>query len=258
MKKIFAIMLVLVSVFSLVACGQKNEESVEDILASIEPTLGAGYDNPEASFDPNYNYHSIPENFEIVSHDECGIAIDKPYVFSIIDDNHRDRYDYYTIIYREDGAADIYINDVYFYTTMGGVYQYGKGVIFDIVTGNTTHIKSENEIVFSKYGIDYIGVRNDNKAFFTNDPSFDDKYICVKGEVTYAYQFKEDYTVDYYENDTLIETLPYYHGDFAVGLRGSVYCISSDKVALFIGDDVFTLGGVEYEIPPRVVEYPAE
>ena len=40
----------------------------------------------------------------------------------------------------------------------------------------------------------------------TNDPSYDDKYICIKDDVIYSYQFKEDDTVDYYENDTLIES----------------------------------------------------
>ena len=258
MKKIFAIFLVFICIFSLVACSQQNENPLGEIGESVEPTLGAGYDNPYTSLDTNFDYVSLPDGFEVVPFNECGITVDKPYVFSISDDNHPDRYDYYTIIYHEDGSADIYISDVFFYTTMGGVYQYGKGVIFDIVTGDTVHVKSENEIVFTKNGIDYIGVRDDEKTFSTEIPSCDDKYICTKDGVTYAYQFKEDYTVDYYENDTLIESIPYYHGDFAIGLKGMVYCMSSDKVALFIGNDIFTLGGIEYEIPPRVIEYNAE
>ena len=83
---------------------------------------------------------------------------------------------------------------------------------------------------------------------------WNDRYICTKDGVVCAYQFNKDYTVDYYENDVLIESFTYLGGEYAVGFRGDVHCLSRDKVALFVGEDIFTLGGVEYEIPTIFVE----
>lgn len=255
MKKIFAILLIFVCIFSLVACGHKNEEVSDDTVDMMELTLGAGDDNPATSVHDDFEYHPLPKRFKVVSPEKCGIVTGKPYVFRISNDNHPDRYDLYSIIFRVEGSADIYVSDVFLYRTMGGVYQYGKGMIFNMVTGDMIYVKSAEEISFTKDGVEYIGVREDNKAFIMGTPSCSDKYICVKGDTTYAYQFKEDYTVDYYENDVLVETLPYRYGYYAIGLRGQVYCLSTNKVALFIDNDIFTLGGVEYEVPPRGIKY---
>ena len=253
MKKLFALMLVCVCAFSLAACAQKDSD------ASEERNYGAGYDNPETCYVSNFNYLSPPEGFKAVSAEECGIVPNSAYVFYVSDDNHPNRTDCHTIYFSEDGSASIYICDMYFYTTMSGIYQYGEGVIFNIVTGDTLSVKSKDEIVFSKNGTDYIGVRTDEKWFSYNTgiPSCEDRYICTKDGVTYAYQFKEDETVDYYENDTLIETLPYYRGDYAVGFGGKVYCISSDNMVIFIGDDLYTLGGASRELPSSGLEYTA-
>ena len=246
MKKIFAIMFVFILAFSLVACTKEDERTIEEVAESMTPILGVGQDNPATSIEPDFDYLSLPEGFKTVSHKKCGITINEPYVFFIEDKNHTDRMDYYSIIFREDGAADVYVNDVFCYTTMGGIYQYGKGMIFNIVDGNMIHVKSETEIVFTKNDVDYIGVLNKGKMFVLDTPSFDDKYIFVNDDTTYAYQFNDDLTVDYYENDVLIKTVSYYRGNLAVGFNHSVYCLSMDKMALFIGDNIFTLGGIEY------------
>lgn len=251
MKKFFAAMLVGACAFSLAACGQKDTDVSEDRYS------GAGYDNPETCFASNFDYLRVPDGFKVVSADECGIVTNEAYVFTVPDDNHLNRSDYHSIIFREDGSASVFLCDVFLYDTMAGIYQYGEGEIFNIVTGDTIRVKSADEIIFSKNGSDYIGVRNSDKWFLINTPPLDDKYICTKNETTYAYQFHEDETVDYYENDVLIETLPCYYGDFSVGLRGKVYCFSSDQAALFIGEDMYTLGGTGCELPENALEYTA-